>query len=75
MELPFGKFGLNVMTKCLTLNNGMSPSLNTALDDLIVYTMSAWERLVKFVKTSAYLAKALLRGFDQTWGVRTFSIV
>jgi hypothetical protein len=28
--LPFGRFGLNAMTKCLTMNNGMKRGLNTA---------------------------------------------
>lgn len=39
-------------------------------DNLIMYAKVAWARVVKFVKISIYLAKALLKGFDQSWGVR-----
>lgn len=28
----------------------------------------AWDRVAKFVKIKAYIAEALLKGFNQTWG-------
>ena len=39
-------------------------------DDLIMYAKAAWERAVKQIKISIFLAKAMLQGFDQTWGDR-----
>lgn len=35
-----------------------------------MYAKVAWERVVRFIKISAYLAKALLKGFNQTWEAR-----
>ena len=35
---------------------------------LIMCSKVAWARVVKFVKINAYLAEALLKGFDQTLG-------
>ena len=39
-------------------------------DKLIVYAKVAWERVIKQIKISSYSAKAMLQGFDQTWGPR-----
>ena len=39
-------------------------------DDLIMYVKATWARVVKFVKISTYLVKALLKGFDQTWSYK-----
>ena len=30
----------------------------------------AWEKVIKYVKTRGFLAKALLHDFDQTWDAR-----
>lgn len=39
-----------------------------------MYVKVAWARVVKFVEISIYLAEALLKGFNDTWGLRTFFV-
>ena len=39
-------------------------------DGLIIYAKVAWARVARFVEISVYLTKALLKGFDKTWGAR-----
>lgn len=34
------------------------------------YVHATWERVVKYVKITAFLAEALLQGLDQVWGAR-----
>ena len=37
---------------------------------LNMYAKVALARMVKFVEINVYSAKALLKGFDETWGAR-----
>ena len=47
-----------------------SKTIHLICEDLIMYAKVACVRVVKFTKVSAYSTKALLKGFDQTWGDR-----
>ena len=39
-------------------------------DELIVYGIAAWKRVVEQIKISRFSALAMLQGSDQTWGAR-----
>lgn len=45
------------------------PPLHTLTHkNLFLYAKVAWERAVKYIKISAYLAKVLFERFDKIWG-------
>lgn len=61
---------IDAMTFFLTKSNEFKVKYLT-WNDLIMFAKVVLGRVVKYVKTSTFLAKALLEGFDQIWGARS----
>ena len=39
-------------------------------EELLMHAHTAWQRVLKLIKLSRFLARAILHGFDSTWGAR-----
>lgn len=39
-------------------------------NELIIYAKSVWKRVMAQIKISSFLAEAMLKAFDKTWGAR-----
>ena len=70
--LPFGLFGLKVMTRSLTKSNGLNSRLRTSYgNECIVYGEASWKKGFQRIEECPLMKASVIEEFDSSSGARS----